>query len=530
MHLGTSGNPELIRVGLPLLAQDRRSCPHGLALRGRPLIQQAPERSRSKPLEDFALGPVMRALDAIEHDTPRRPKTCHPAHTAWSEAAVRNYLDARERQEAVRRDAGLPVTKPVEEDWVAISALDAPDARGARRYERTAWGRRYASPDGSVRELWLLSVNSVKKDRTEAEIVAAAAVAAAGVRARAKYGEPYVPVQGIETWPASVRVVAVGCGDGSVQVLAECSAQEARERYDEIARPVLTRMIDRHETNPGSDCVSCEGLLGCADLPHTPDILGVEPPRKSRKRRSISAADLRIYNDCPAAFHLTRVLHLKEIKAEAAPIRRGRAVDAWLNEQHELRRPGGCRDVALPEALDGLSDTESESALRMVAQHRALCPLDGLPDCETIRPQPRLTAYDPTIDVVVIADPDLLYTDAGGWVWRETKTATSRLWEGRPLLESFPQIALAVVLMAAGIPGGDPRRSRIELEILYEDGSACEEIDPFDEPTLDQASALFSRLAAPWASDEIYTAKPSRACGTCEVRRWCAPGLAESRS
>ncbi len=116
----------------------------------------------------------------------------------------------------------------------------------------------------------------------------------------------------------------------------------------------------------------------------------------------------------------------------------------------------GCRDLPPPTALPGLAEGETGPALRMLAQHRGVCPLDGLTAGEQVRAQPRLTAYDPVADAVVIADPDLLYSDAGGWVWRETKTSAAPLWEGIPLLENYPQLALAVVLMAAGVLGGDP--------------------------------------------------------------------------
>src|SRR5262249_21537814 len=153
--------------------EDPRSCPRGLALRARPLITQEPERCRRKPIQDFALAPVMKILDAIEHRgssveealaDPQAARDCHTAHVEWSMDAVRNYLAARAREEGAGRAAGHPETLPVQAEWVALSELAASDARGARKYERTAWGRRYSSADGSQRELWLLSVNSVKED------------------------------------------------------------------------------------------------------------------------------------------------------------------------------------------------------------------------------------------------------------------------------------------------------------------------------------------------------------------------------
>ncbi|MFF0572972.1 PD-(D/E)XK nuclease family protein [Streptosporangium saharense] len=523
MYSGTAGDAGLIRVGLPLLAGDPRSCPRGLALRARPLIKQSPARDRRKPLEDFPLGPIMRGLDVAEHKVHTNSKECHPVHQEWSEHAIGNYLKARRDYESWLHTRGLPITQPVSGDWVVISDLREPDQRGATRYERTAWGRRYASADGSIRELWLLSVNDVKETRSDEQIAAAAHVAMYGVAAVSEFGAPYVRLPRQSGPAATVRIIAVGCGDGKWALLGEWDAAAAAARYDRIARPALARMVSATDVTPGSDCVSCEGLLGCSEPPRAPGLLGTSPVR-GRTRRSVSATDLRVHERCPAQFYATRVLHLRGRADEPAPIRRGRMVDSWLNEQHTVRRRNGCRITELPEALPGLDPGDSAAALRMLGHHRAVCPLDGLPDQETVRPQPRLTAYDPVADVVVIADPDLLYTDRGGWVWRETKTATGRPWQGRPLLETFPQLALAVLLMSAGVPGGDPRRSRIELEILYADRpAACEEIDPFDEATLRQARSVVFGLAVPWAVDTRYPPKPGQGCSTCEVRSWC-PG------
>jgi hypothetical protein len=166
----------------------------------------------------------------------------------------------------------------------------------------------------------------------------------------------------------------------------------------------------------------------------------------------------------------------------------------------------------------------------MLGQHMLDCPLDGLAPGETVRVQPRLTAYDPELDVVLIADPDLLYTRSGGWVWHETKTAARRPWEGRELMETYPQLPFAVLLMAAGVPGGDPRRSLIELELLYGDGSGCEEIDPGDPDTLAEARRIIAGLAGPWAVDETYAPTTGDHCAGCEMLLHCAPGRAHLKA
>jgi hypothetical protein len=540
LHLpppGTNGDIRLIRTSLPLLREDPQDCPRGNALRARALLAQLPPRPRRKPVEDFALAPVMGVLDAIEHEgedvegalkqLPRNQKY-HPSHASWAESAIRSYLLARTAREAQRRLLGRPSTLPVRAQWTAITQSEAPDTRRAIRYERTAWGRRYASADGSERELWLLSVNSLKGDRSPAEIAEAAAVTLAGVPSQSAFRDIYRPVPGSTVRPQRVRIVGIGCGSGEHDVLADWDADEVERRFTKRAKPVLRRVIEDDRLRPGSSCTRCEALVSCEQPPRTPGVFGVRGPRRPRTRRSVSASDLRVHGRCPAQFHLTRVLHLKSGFPETEPIRRGRAIDQWLNLHHEK---GCCRTAPLPGSLPGLSPAELPSALALVAEHQRACPLDGLPSDEVVRVQPRLTSYDPELDVVLIADPDLLYTRSGGWIWHETKTAAKPPWEGRSLLETYPQLAFAVLMMAAGVPGGDPRRSLIELEVLYPDAdgmgkSRCEEIDPGDPDTRAEAHHIISGLVGPWAVDETYAPTPGGHCESCEVLTHCAAGRA----
>jgi hypothetical protein len=534
--VGTDGDIRLIRTSLPLVREDHQDCPRGIALRARPFLEQTPERSRRKPVEDFALAPVMRALDSVELDGTAvdvvlerlaRNRAYHPGHIRWACDAVRHYLAARTEAESERRVLGRPPTVGVREEWTCVTQRKSPDARGAIRYERTAWGRRYASADGSERELWLLSVNSPRTDRPTAEIAEAASVAATGLPSRSAFRDIHRPVEGSTALPGQVRVVGVGCGDGQLVVLADWNAEEIAQRFARHAKPVLGRIVADSRLNPGSGCVRCEALAGCEQPPRTPGLLGVPAPRRPRKRRSVSATDLRMHARCPALFHLTRVLHLKSHEPESEPIRRGRAVDSWLNEQH---RQGGCRDIDLPSRLPELADDEQHTALSMLGQHVRACPLDGLGPEEQVQVQKRLTAYDPVLDAVIVADPDLLYTRAGGWIWHETKTASRRPYEGRELLETHPQLALAVLLMAAGVPGGDSRRSLIELELLYENNSGREEIDPGDPDTVDMARQIIAALVGPWALDETYAPRPDRHCHGCEMLRYCTPGQERARA
>ncbi|MFF8945723.1 PD-(D/E)XK nuclease family protein [Streptomyces sp. NPDC014864] len=532
---GVDGDGALIRIGPPLLRDEADACPEGRALRARPLLVQQPGRSLRKPVEDFVFKPVDRLLDAVEHEGRTFGEAsanrwfirgCSAAHAEWALEAVRIFLAAREREQLARIASGHPATHAVRPRWVGGRKLSTLDGRGVDQYERTAWGRQYESGDGTVRELWIPSLGRVNADRALPEVVAAAHVLASGVPARTPYMQRSEPLTSPQSQPCRVRVLGVGLGDGSTAVLGDWDVEETQRLFDLYVRGLMSKVTDGRGRRPGSDCVRCEALVGCRTVPRTPGLLGVRTPARPRKRRSVSVSDLRAYQDCPARYHLTRVLKLRDGRTESEAIRRGRAVDAWLNECHGARPWVPCREIPLPDTLPGLDGTELPAARAMIRAHRGLCPLDGLPSTERVEPQRRVAVYDEQADAVVIAACDVVYTDDGAVVIRETKTAAHRFTERRHLVETFPQLALAVLLLASGVLGGDPRRSRVELEVLRPDGSRLEELDPFDGLTLDQSRQVVTDLAVGWAADETYAAEPAPDfdCSACEAVRWCSVG------
>ena len=532
---GVDGDGALIRIGPPLLRDEADACPEGRALRARPLLVQQPGRSLRKPVEDFVFKPLDRLLDAVEHEGRSvaevvanrwHIRSCSGAHAEWALAAARIFLAAREREQSARMASGHPATSAVQPRWVGGRKLSALDGRSVDQYERTAWGRQYASEDGTVRELWIPSLGRVRTDRALPEVVAAAHVLASGVAARTPYLQRSEPLAPPQPQPRRVRVLGVGLGDGSTAVLGDWNVEEAQRLFDVHVRGLMAKVADGRGRRAGSDCVRCEALAGCRTVPRAPGLLGVPAPARPRKRRSVSVSDLRAYRDCPARYHLTRVLKLRDGRTESEAIRRGRAVDAWLNECHGARRWVPCRDIPLPDTLPGLDDTELPAARAMIRAHRGLCPLDGLPATERVEPQRRVAVYDEQADVVVIAGCDVVYTDDGGVVIRETKTAAHRFTERRHLVETFPQLALGVMLLASGVLGGDLRRSRVELEVLRPDGARLEELDPCDGLTLDQSRQVVTELASGWVADETYVAEPAPDvdCSGCEAARWCSVG------
>jgi hypothetical protein len=186
--------------------------------------------------------------------------------------------------------------------------------------------------------------------------------------------------------------------------------------------------------------------------------------------------------------------------------------------------PGPANPSAWSAGEWSVSGQEAEDGAGMLAQHAAVCPFDGLDDSDSVLVQQHVVCYDPRLDLVLIAVPDLLYTRGGGWVWRETKTSISPLYEGKPLLLRYPQLAFGVVMLAAGVLGGDLSRSRVELELLHPDDLSFEELDPSRPQVVSEARNVLADLAAPWAQDSVFQAAPGRFCHNCEALDWCQPG------
>ncbi|WP_327178425.1 PD-(D/E)XK nuclease family protein [Streptomyces sp. NBC_01335] len=457
---------------------------------------------------------------------------------AWTIQAFERYVAARTREQDAALAAGLPPTVPVPLDWTLRTALrEHPDDRGARQYEHKTWGRQYASADGTVRDLWIPSFGRAKTDRPAAEKAAIAHVVALGqpARRRARLAHPPETSLVNPTPPERVRVFDFGCADGSVTPLLDWGPDTVRDLFRRDAAPAFIAAATGTGVRPGAGCVGCKVIGHCAHLPRTPELWGPPrapvPPRAAR--RSISAWDLRLHGECPAQYHLARQLRLNDLTPENSGARRGRAVDAVLNARHAQSPPRSCR--VLPPACEStlspahpLEEPLARSALRMLDEHRALCPLDGLAPGEKVLTQHRVTAYIPELDVVVLAVPDLLHTRRGRWIWRETKTSASPLWEGRPLLRSFPQLALAVLLFDKGALGDGARRGRVELEHLREGAgeSGLEAIDPGHRATVAEAREVIADLAEPLLRDTSYEARPGRHCLGCQVRTWCEPGIA----
>ncbi|MDF9816762.1 PD-(D/E)XK nuclease family protein [Streptomyces sp. SPB162] len=524
---GIAGESNLVRVFTRGVRNDNGECPALRAFNSRPGLRSLTRTPYKPPdFENFALATVMQQLDLKEfghvRGDPPRGRPPHPGLALWAVHAVAKYLSASSTLELAAQMLPDPL------HWVEQTTLTSAQPGEPAVYEMRVWGRCYATRDGRVRELRLPRFGVAgAHEREPAEIAMAAHIAAYGGRAEEPgWGEQHDV--GEAAVPERVRVVEVGCLDGSTLVLFDGSPHETDAPFKDLAAPRLRTTIDAIKRRPGASCVKCRLSPKCTVLQRLPGILGIEDT--TRPRRTLSVTDLRRYENCPTQEHLRRI-HLpydREIEHDRH-IRRGHAVHAWLQHLHERssRRPCTAADVP-PNPSDWqiggwhLTGPEAELGVRLIARHAAVCPLKYADQDVELRIEETLTFLDTESDTLVMAKPDLLYRSSGSWVWRELKSTKHRTPRGgKDILEQYPQAALALILLAERALGGDVRGSRVELEILRPSGPDLELITPNQADRVAKAREVIHSLAAPWHADSVSAPNPGKRCLRCEVAQWC---------
>ncbi|MFJ6985900.1 MULTISPECIES: PD-(D/E)XK nuclease family protein [unclassified Streptomyces] len=507
---GVTRTSEVITVSAGMFKGGEFRCPAADALKTRGYHTADPVPRRRERLEHFTLGPFMAACDARfqpsggPHRTRNAPQ--HDGLRNWSEHGIKAY-------EAAFPDDPRHPLKEVSEPWSYRYRLSDPDPRSAREYRFTVWGRCLATTDGAFREL-RLPVHRLRRDPPPDGFRAAVAL---------------VLAEGIPgPRPERVRIVEFALADGRTRELFSGTRAQALALYREQGPDALAAVVDGQAYRPGSACGECPYLPVCPALRAAPGLLGIKAT--DRPRRTWSVTNGRNYRACPARDHMRR-LHLPtadsvehEVTAE-----RGRALHAYLADRHSHGSPRPCTTEVpeewVPQGFD-LPDRERVLGTGLLRRHAAVCPLRWVADGTDVRTEPRVVRHDRDADVLVIAAPDLLYRDGDSWVWRETKTSINDRRTQRPLLELYPQLALAVVLVARGDLGGTPTRARVELEVLRPGGADLEIIDPFDPANRTAAERILREMVADWHGDDRYEATPGRSCERCEVSRWCSASLA----
>ncbi|EFE69834.1 predicted protein [Streptomyces viridosporus ATCC 14672] len=517
-----TGDDRLVRVGPGTGGSEEHTCPAHAAAKARPALRPARRLRLPKPeLETFTLGPVVDTVDRVEFhgETPdralarlrSRAPALHPGHLTYAEHAVRTYLGACDGD-------GERRLLPVRPYWVA-------QRENGRSWELYAWWRRYESADGRLREYRRLR-HGEAKDSEPGEIAIAVYVAVHGRRAGwprpwSRAFQPYGP----GTRPERVRVVEVGLADGRSRVQFDGTAEEADAYYAEHGHPHVARAVAGGRPAPGSSCVDCKQFTACEAVPRRPGVLGISS--RVAPLRKVSVSDLRYHAACPAQGFL-RALHLPRSDEYGSAARLGQAVHGWIEKLH--RRPGQppCVPADMPaegenwtEGRWRVPDEDAVTGRAMLLHHVDACPFQDAALIQRVEPEALRVVHDTAAQAVVIAKPDLLYLEDGSWVWRELKTTRKRRRPDEDLLETYPQLALAVTLLAQGALGGDPGGSRVEVEVLRPDGSDPHVIDPTDPGRQRKALSVLRRYAGPWREDERWEARPGPHCPFCPVSRWC---------
>ncbi len=526
MPAGMRGDPRVIRIGAGVVGEEESGCASFAAVKVRPGIQPRVRHTLPKPtLETFGLSPVMAVLDRIEFhgwavdsalaDMGSSHKPLHPGLARFAQRAVRAYLSGEEGD-----------LSPVQDHWVAQRITRS-------IWELYAWGRRYESPDGALREFRFLRYGEAgSRARDPAQIAIAAFSAAFGVAA--PWPDPWAePFQlRAATVVNRVRIIDVGLLDGSRVVSFDGTPDQAEAYFADHGRAQVARIAAGGRPRPGASCVQCKLLTACDELPRIPGLLGL--PGRRAPLRMVSVSDLRYYRACPAQAHL-RSLNLPRSHEYSLEAELGHAVHGWLETRHTGDSPIACRPCDMPldeQAWSGgrwrMTGETAHLGVRMLAHHPDVCPLQDSDGIADVRLEPSLVFHDTAAHAVVIAKPDMLYLQDGSWVWREVKTTQKPRWFHDDLLEEFPQLALAVVLLAEGAFGGDGAGARVELEVLRPEGADIMLIDPTDPERVATARAMVRRLAQPWRDDEVFEARPGRDCQWCPVSQWCPsfPGAA----
>ncbi len=488
-----------------MFGPERYRCPASDVLKARGLAPR--ERSAWKPeaLESFPHGPFMDAADALERRPEKtrlvsrgRQRPLHDGVRQWTEHALRTY------REAFPPDPDLRLAH---QQWVYKHQQMSGDHQPAAEYRITAWGRCLESVDGRRRELRLPTANRLRA-RSDAERAIAALVVAEGD------SDPRLE------W---VSVVQFAMSDGGTAPIFEGTRDEALALYRKDGAPAVRALLDSQEYRPGTACTSCAIAPVCPALPKTAGLLGLAD--RSRPRRSWSSTTGRGHRGCPARGYLHGLrLPTDDAVERGAAAERGRAVHAFLAERHAQKPRTPCTpEIAAEWVPEGYRLPEEQRRLgaRLLRHHAEICPLRTAEPQSEIRIEPRLVFDDVAADLLVLADPDLLYQDADSWVWRETKTSASDR-PRRNVLAAYPQLALAVKIVGSDALSGPQAHGRVELELLRPGGADLRILDPFAPATRAAAEAVLREQVSGWHGEMLFEAVPGPECADCAVARWCS--------
>jgi len=562
-----TGNARHTRVMASALGAPAGSCREKLASKARPalFLDRPFDRAmngRTAPYRTFSLGIVVDAVRLLASNPEVVPADADPvvaaaslvdavlsdgasAHAGartWAVHAVTSYLEA---DEYLRED--FPGLRPVGTRAVMYKSPDG------EVKEVDVWGLWLRDQSTGVAELRMLRQRAIgdARPRDPAVVAVGAKIAADGqpYETDGKRYRPFLPMVDTDGEVRRVRVVDVGLADASYDVLFDGTVEEARELYAHVAAPQVATVLSGGGFSPGRDCDGCYVIEGCPAVPRRGGLLGVVG--LATHRRYLTHTRLRDYEICPARYWLTAEAGVPQQRFESlGAARRGILVHAALEWLH-------ARDVAVPCAAADLGDEndlppvaiaigalaeEWREVVRYLRHHVDVCALKL--SLDWLRSEPSIVAFDNEADVVVSARPDLVAGAGDVVMWRETKTAAiAPPDDDLLLLEQYPQAALGLVLVAAGVvaegsdaltvhdatgDGTEVVPGIVELEILTPTSARVVRYSTTDAATLQSARILLASRVDPWLRDTAFNPEPGPQCSWCPVQEWCRPELSSN--
>lgn len=413
----------------------------------------------------------------------------HPGDRAFAEHALEQYLDlheAREAQVGELRFMGVRKFAP-----------------SKRRGELAVWGPMYESPSG-LREVRRLRMGRAKKNQTPWMHFAAWVATHTGGHYEAN----------------EVIVLEVGLLDGIEEPIGSFSATEVKNNYETTIKDHAIRLASGTLALPGRNCTGCKLLRCCTEIGRADGAL--QQGHEGYATRSVSAQDLKEYEECPSKWHMNSV-HLPAERSGSDAITRGKDIHKWLEVAHSRRIACSHDDLAdLPNTMRTsgvLGPSEFQVVAPYLVNHVEVCPL-RIPGTEVVAIEKTFYALDSSSDTVIVNKPDMVLHRNDKVIHHEVKTTTNPLpLDSDDARMRFLTIDVNYLLLQAA--SKTKKDFEVHLEVLTPHSAG---VYVFTSEDADLAVMIKSRvrnLSREWLQDMEWQPKTGPHCGWCEVRRWC---------
>lgn len=515
--LDLTGNQDNVRVSATDIA-NHDSCGRTLALKIRPeMLSDRWQRSFGSE-KTFILGEITQLVRAAHASEEANDSG---ALTGW----LQDQLELRKVHRLLRPYAMAAVPNILEAHWELedqvgpLHMIRSDPSIGRPPRTLWVWAPLYSTMDG-IREIRRYRLGGAHEHPDDSDLLWAHTAA----QIAAKYeGQPPV---------TRVRVVEIGAGDGSFNVVFDGDPEQAGSAYVANARNIAADLGDLHDVRPGFECSSCKVAGVCEALTPVPSMLG--QATKGYAFRSVSPSDLDRYRVCPAQWLLASDLHLPKTDEYTEAQARGLLVHEWLEAAH--LRSVGCSDADLPEPgtdmglAAGLMNAEEYAiAYPFLRHHVATCPL-AADSVEVVEVEESVFGFDHDADVVTVTKPDLVYRVGDRVIIREVKTSSSLPKGGAAQVHGqTSQVAFLLSMLASGLKDAyGALEATVEVEVLTPEASEMYAWDLEDEETC--AREDLASAAGRWHLDSTWDTNPGDHCLWCPVRTWCPDSEAFQKS